>query len=95
MSAANIGSEGGRSRRRGVHPGVGRLGRSIGAGAVRVPTLVIHADRSMNGPETLSDLWTTLDNADTPGVVHFNQLLAAGEVNRLIEDFVALAAPAG
>jgi pimeloyl-ACP methyl ester carboxylesterase len=64
-------------------------------GAVHVPALAIHADRPMNEPETLASLCPTLVNAHTPGVGHFNQLLAASEVNRLIEDFVStLAAPA-
>ncbi len=73
----------------GAWDGPSALGRCVFPRSSSTPT------RSMNEPETLSDLWTTLVNAHTPGVVHFNQLLAAGEVNRLIEDFVALAAPAG
>src|SRR5579872_1199929 len=63
---------------------------------VRVPTLVIHADRPMNEPEALAALCPTLVNAHTPGVGHFNQLLAAAEVNRLIEGFIGdLSAPTG
>ena len=31
----------------------------------------------------------SLTNAQTPGVGHFNQLLAPSEVNRLIEEFIA------
>jgi pimeloyl-ACP methyl ester carboxylesterase len=61
---------------------------------VRVPTLVIHADRPLNEPDALAALCPTLVNAHTPGVGHFNQLLAPAEVNRLIEGFIGeLAAP--
>jgi pimeloyl-ACP methyl ester carboxylesterase len=57
--------------------------------AVRVPTLAIHADQPMNEPEALAAMCPTLLNAHTPGVGHFNQLLARDEVNRLIESFVS------
>lgn len=56
---------------------------------VDVPVLAIHAHSPINAPEHLAALCPTLANARTPGVGHFNQLLAPAEVNRLIEDFAA------
>ena len=57
--------------------------------AVKVPVLAIHADQPINDPEALAGMCPTLSNARTPGVGHFNQLLAAGEVNGLIDAFLA------
>jgi pimeloyl-ACP methyl ester carboxylesterase len=57
-------------------------------GEVRVPTLAVHADQPINEPEMLGALCPSLTNARTPGVGHFNQLLAATEVNDLIERFI-------
>ena len=56
--------------------------------AVGVPALAIHADRPINDPAELSGLCPTLVNAQTPGVGHFNQLLAPDLVNQLIEAFL-------
>ncbi len=55
---------------------------------VGVPVLAIHADRPLNDPAKLSGLCPTLINAQTPGVGHFNQLLAPDLVNQLIEGFL-------
>jgi pimeloyl-ACP methyl ester carboxylesterase len=68
--------------------GLGAWDGSAALGAVRVPALVIHADRPMNEPEALTARCPTLVNAHTPGVGHFNQLLAPDAVNSLIDDFV-------
>lgn len=56
--------------------------------AVRAPVLAIHADQPINPPERLVELSPRLRNARTAGVGHFNQLLAADEVNGLIEHFI-------
>lgn len=58
-------------------------------GSVRAPVLAIHADQPINAPEKLTAICPTLTNARTPGVGHFNQLLAAAEVSRLIEEFIS------
>jgi len=57
--------------------------------AVSVPALAIHAAQPINEPVVLTALCPSLTNAQTPGVGHFNQLLAPSEVNRLIEEFIA------
>lgn len=56
--------------------------------AVGVPVLAIHADQPINQPERLEALSPNVRNARTPGVGHFNQLLAPKDVNRLIEEFL-------
>lgn len=57
--------------------------------AVQAAVLAIHAEHAINRPERLVELSPRLRNARTPGVGHFNQLLAPDEVNRLIEEFIA------
>jgi pimeloyl-ACP methyl ester carboxylesterase len=56
--------------------------------ALQVPVLAIHADQPINDPDRLTALCPTLTNTRTPGVGHFNQLLAPSEVNKLIEEFI-------
>ena len=68
------------------------LGGWEGAAALRavtVPVLAIHAENPLNPPDRLVALNPGLVNVTTPGVGHFNQLLAPDEVNRLIAEFLA------
>ncbi len=53
-----------------------------------IPALVVNAARPINDPDRLSALSRSLRHAHTPGVGHFNQLLAPNLVNELIEDFL-------
>lgn len=76
--------------------GLGAWDGSTALGAVGIPTLVIHAERPMNEPELLAAMCPGLVNVHTPGVGHFNQLLAPAEVNRVIEHFLGeLQGPVG
>jgi pimeloyl-ACP methyl ester carboxylesterase len=72
----------------GCFQGLGAWDGEAALQAVGVPVLAIHADQPINDPDTLAALCPTLTNVHTPGVGHFNQLLAAEQVNRLIEDFL-------
>jgi pimeloyl-ACP methyl ester carboxylesterase len=74
--------------------GIGAFDGATALAAVGVPTLVIHAQRPMNEPESLAAMYPGLRNVHTPGVGHFNQLLAPAEVNRLIERFLEGTLPA-
>lgn len=56
--------------------------------ALEIPVLVVNAARPINDPERLSSLCPTLSHVETPGVGHFNQLLAPDLVNGLIAEFV-------
>lgn len=56
--------------------------------SLTIPILVINAASPINDPERLASLCPSLINTHTPGVGHFNQLLAPDEVNRLIAGFV-------
>ncbi|HZU79525.1 MAG TPA: hypothetical protein VE991_06380, partial [Acidimicrobiales bacterium] len=53
-----------------------------------------HAEPGLNDADALAGLRPGICNVRTAGVGHFNQLLAADEVNRLIDAFVADVAPA-
>lgn len=68
--------------------GLGEWDGLAAMGRLRVPVLVIHADRPMNEPDALAALCPTVVNVHTPDFGHFNQLLAPEEVNRLIEGFL-------
>lgn len=57
--------------------------------AVKVPILNVYAERPLDQSGDIVSPGTRLVNVKTPGVGHFNQLLAAATVNRLIEDFLS------
>lgn len=69
--------------------GMAAWGGAAALREVEVPVLAIHAEQAINEPEKLAALCPCLTNARTPGVGHFNQLLAPDAVNRLIEEFIA------
>jgi pimeloyl-ACP methyl ester carboxylesterase len=69
--------------------GIGAFDGEDALGSLTMPVLVINAASAINDPERLASLCPSLTNAHTPGVGHFNQLLAPDEVNRLIQGFLA------
>jgi pimeloyl-ACP methyl ester carboxylesterase len=54
-----------------------------------MPVLAVLSGRTLVDPHSLGERCTTLETANTPGVGHFNQLLAPDAVNAAIEAFLA------
>ncbi|MGH8994797.1 MAG: alpha/beta fold hydrolase [Acidimicrobiales bacterium] len=68
--------------------GIGAFDGEDALGSLTIPVLVINSAAPINDPQRLASLCPSLTNEHTPGVGHFNQLLAPDEVNRLIAGFV-------
>jgi pimeloyl-ACP methyl ester carboxylesterase len=74
---------------------LGAFDGDAAARACRVPLLAIDAANPILDRERLRAACPQLRTAETPAVGHFHQLLAPGEVNRLIEEFVGAELGAG
>lgn len=68
---------------------VAEWGDSRQSHAWTLPVINIPAGRPVGDPESLGERCTNLETVSTPGVGHFNQLLAPDAVNEAMETFLA------